>query len=466
MMTVDPADKLLDAFYADAGLTEQRYRDLCDESDPHSATFTASYYEEPDGRIIPGVVVQIDREGNQEFGLPKLRSAFCGADHRNFQMRQEAVDRVAVFTDRPGLVLSRDPLAAGELRFGDPIRTATDVRWGSEGLTGYAERHARDRRWTSRLAQLIPDPAFTTVAKLREQARSLEISPLPRSKQALCDAIAAHPDMLAQAEDLWPLQFDRGEIMVLAADAGTATGAALARISEAARNGRLVFGQASGPFHHGLFLTDAAFETRALIDWRSEQFDWHDAEMAELGDRERQLKDAGVSVHFLGNPRAGGWNDEDSRTRYWLNADGPRQGYGRDARSFRLAGWWTLTQLDRLIADVDWPRRWWDEQLASFDEQRRALEAQGLTLKVEPEDRKPADEADQQRYRFSVLRGETYLISEVRITREQIEHAAAHTDEAIAAFDAAKQQRNAESARRRAERDREVAERRARLAAA
>lgn len=443
-------------FYATAGTSAQQWRHDADQVHTHAATMCAAYLDTPDGQQIPGLVVQIDYRGEQEHGLPRLRAALCGNGDRDFFMRPDRTDHVAVFDDG-GLVLSQRRLAAHQLAWGDPIQTDFDVRVAGVGRDSYTEELDGARRWTSGQQDVVPDPRFTAIAILRARARALGIKPLPRTKRALADAIAGHPDVAGQARDLWPVAFPSGETMILHATGPSPTAAILRHLAGAAAAGRLGMGDASGPFHRGLLLYDVAHETDALVSERDQVWATHDQRMAELGDREQRLRQRpDLDVYFLGRPRAGTWNDERGETRYWLNAYQRRAGYRAPHHS--LGGWWTLNQLDCILDGSDWPVSWYDEQMSELGQARAALEAHGLHVReLCPADSKPAAGGQTQRYRFAVKRGNEYVIDEPSATRELVDQAVDDPETAIEQAAQRRAARDEQARRRRAERQKAAA---------
>src|SRR4051794_5014463 len=96
---VSSPDQSIADFYEAAGFSAQQWRDAADAVRTHSATMCAAYLDTPDGQQIPGLVVQVDHRGEEEYGLPKLRAALCGDGDRDFFMRAERTGHVCVFTD-------------------------------------------------------------------------------------------------------------------------------------------------------------------------------------------------------------------------------------------------------------------------------------------------------------------------------------------------------------------------------
>lgn len=447
MRTTDPAPARVAAAYEALGMTPEQYGETTKDVHTTIASFTAAYFDTPDGVRIPGVCYQTDYRAEEEYGLGALRTAFCGDDPRSFGMSKRTTANVTVFEDGTGMVLSVDPLDREQLPFGDPIRTQREAQWGITGRTDYASSIASREASTRKAAYPYDAPSM---AVLRAEARELGIRPIPPSKAALVEAIR---DARGTGADCWPAWFENGEQLVLRARGGL-TGEVLALLVAAARAGRLGFGSASGPFHSGLFLYDTAHETKQLQRERTAAFDWHDEQMKQVQEVAEALKaHDDLSVHFLGNPREGTWNDEDGTVRYWLNADWAYSSPIRreiEAAGFTryevgLSGWWTREQLGDVLADPRSLLAWHVAERERTQPIRDTLVAAGCTdVKIEAE-RVPTIDGSTT-YRFSAKRAGEYVLDDPRASLARLTAVAADVEGAIDARRRAREDAAAASA--------------------
>lgn len=299
-----------------------------DEVHSSPRTVTVSYLEQPGGDPIVGLVFQTDYDTAQEYGVADLRKVFTGQDPRRFQMVGAAQSHWAEFSDVNGFVLSVRPV--GEKKVG----------WGSSAQ--YGQVWQDDWLW-SRRGRFDAQLAYKSVADLRGVAKGLGVSPLPRRKADLVSAIVQR-QVGADREALqWPAVFHGGRSLIVRADVGPAA-AVVKRLVGALRRGTLAIGSASGPFHTGMFLYDAAEETDGLRAEREAQFDWHDAQMARLDPVQQGLEDDGFGFYFLGNPSVLDTGDgAGSQVRFWMNSSTVDLGDGRRGQVY---GWFTLEQLE------------------------------------------------------------------------------------------------------------------------
>jgi hypothetical protein len=76
---------------------------------------------------------------------------------------------------------------------------------------------------------------------------------LPRSKEALREAINGHRDFKGLTPDLWPADFRYGDHLVMRADGDGITARVVEKLRDAVQSGTLGIGRASGVFQTGLF---------------------------------------------------------------------------------------------------------------------------------------------------------------------------------------------------------------------
>ncbi len=311
---------------ADLGVTADQLKARTESTAP--ATFTTAWSDTPDGDPIAGLVHQTDYRAEEEYGIGDLRKALTGTDPRRFAMTERGRQHAAVFSDVNAIVLSSSPLPDGDLIWGAPI----------SGLPAdYAEAWERRQRTRSEyVLDRIAGP-HERMDVLRVRARELGIAPLPRRKDDLRAAIAAHPDLASQLPDIWPAECTYGKTLVLRADGDDLTARVVRKLADAVRAGTLGVGSASGPFHSGTFYYDTRDETPQLIAEREAAFDWHDAQMAALRPVQDELKAKGHSWFFLGKPT----KRQDGTVQYWLN--GMRSMPGAKGR--QPYGWYTLEEL-------------------------------------------------------------------------------------------------------------------------
>lgn len=330
------------------GVTADTIEATLDFDRPNSREFGPAWTTSEDGWPIVGVSYVTDYRAEEEYGCGDLRRALCGDSPRRFQMLPDRVDHIGLFADVNAIALSVHPLEHTAPTWGDPI--------GREG-DSYAAH------WTRSLphVQRVPDADHLRwrykMPELRARAKALGITPLPRRKDELLDAIVTHPDLGAEQPNLWPGWFHQGTALILRADNGPAA-TIISALRDAARAGTLAIGNASGPFSTGLFISDGADigpaqQARIDADW-----DWHDARMAELAPVAAQLKAEGYGYYFLGRPRRDGWTTaagvESTEVRYWLNGHSVRLEDGTRTQPY---GWYTLDELANKAFLKPRPRR-------------------------------------------------------------------------------------------------------------
>jgi hypothetical protein len=303
-------------------------------------TATPGVLDTPDGSQILGLVYQTDYDASQEYGISDLRNALCGPGLRDMFQKPRRRNHVAVFTDVNAVAFSDRPFkdvnAARKMVWGEPFE-----HHRRPGRSEYAEFFDQNLPYAQEWPNVVA--SWDTITELRTKAKNLGIDgPLPRTKQALIDAIrnASATHNAAAVPDRWPAWFRTA--LVLRADRGI-TAEIVDAIREAALADSLAVGSASGPFHTGLFLYDRRDESKALIDTRNARWDWYEARMVELAPVRAALEANGHRFFFLGNPREGGWNtakgQECQQPRYWLN------GMGRTRIGRQPGGWYTLEEL-------------------------------------------------------------------------------------------------------------------------
>lgn len=312
------------------GLTDDNVESRILEPHPSTRTFTIGAAASDDGWPIVGLSYRCDYRAEEEYGVSDLRKAMCGTDPRRFQVLPENTDHATVFSDVNAVAFSTRPLPQNP-KWGDVL-----LEWSDQDYAGHWSRSVA-------FARGLPDPwalSRKKTAELRSHGKALGISPLPRRKDDLIAAIVAHPENVKAADspDCWPGWFHYGNLLVLRADDGI-TAEAVAAIADAVRNGTVGFSPVSGPFSTGLLITDMTDLGPKTWERLHDQWDWHDARMAELAPVEAELRAKGHRFYFLGKPREGGWRtadgQEDTAVRYWLNGSGDPQ----------PSGWYTLDEL-------------------------------------------------------------------------------------------------------------------------
>lgn len=286
---------------------------------------------------IVGLTFRTDYDASQEYGIRDIVNAVTGPDPRRYQMTPEARLRFSVCTDRNAFAVSVRPLPP-------------TFAWGEElpgASRSYSDRWQSAIRWV-RGVRTFSD--WDTMVELRAEAKLRGVSPLPRRKDALLDAINAatnpHP---CEHPEHWPVPFGGGQTLIVRADGG-ASAVIVAGLRDAIDAGTFAIGSASGPFHTGLLFYDARDETQALRDQRDANHAWYDARMAELAPVRAELEARGHTFRSIGEPREGGWNtkrgQEDSAVRYWVATHG-----GRGAQ--QVSGWYSLDELRAEVFAAD-----------------------------------------------------------------------------------------------------------------
>lgn len=312
------------------------------------SSMTIGWVDSEDGWPIVGLSYRTDYDGSEEWGIRKLRERITGKESRNFQMVEGSREHFALCSDQNAFAVSVSPF------------TETTFEWGDKIGGPFVSSDAYASRWSDMLGyvQGHDDAGYVrfqaTMTELRAMAKALGVSPLPRSKDGLRDAIASHPDRAAQASrpNLWPVWFARGEVLVVRADTGPVADV-VAGLRDAIRNGTFAIGDGSGPFCSGLFFHDAATIGPDMRSAIVERHEWHDARMAEAEPVLAELREEGFDVHFFGIPRPGGhttkYGKEDDAVRYWLNGRTVRLPSGRRGQPF---GWFSLDEMrDRVFLD-------------------------------------------------------------------------------------------------------------------
>lgn len=324
------------SIFSEVGLSRDDYMKL---RRPGPTQFGPGFFDQPGGDPLVGLNYMTDYRHEEEKGSQKLREAVTGKDPRNFVMTQRGADYVTAFADKTALLLSTRNLQQHPPKWGDPLtpwgRATSYVRNFTDNVA-YTRGINRSQFWSDK----VPD--------LRRKAKEAGITPLPKTRKLLEDALIEH--MIANTPErghLWPGWFSDGEHLVLRADDGV-TKQILDRLIAAAQRGTLGIGDRSGPFATGLFFYDAAEETAELVRDREAAFDWHDARMAELEPVKDELEADGYPMFFLGIPE----RTADGHVRYFMNSGAG----GKLAKS--VSGWFTLEQLkDRSFVTVAEERR-------------------------------------------------------------------------------------------------------------
>lgn len=318
---------------------------LADADRTRSREFGIGYFEQPGGDPIIGLHYTCDFKAEEEWGVNDLRKAITGDNPRRFSMTKDGRHHFATFSDVNGLILSTREYEKGhQIKWGDDVSEYADSPYLVDREPDYVAHY---RNW---LDYRVNGLSFwihrKTVAELREEARELSISPLPRRKDDLIEQInrAKAPK---DAPATWPGWFQNGRQLVFRADDGP-TADVLKALQKTAADGHLAIGNGSGPFASGLFIYDARDETQELQDQREAQFDWYDARMAELEPVAKDLEENFLGYYFLGDPKVIDTGDGRKVVRYWLNSH--TTGHAYDGR--QIFGWFTLEELkDRSFVD-------------------------------------------------------------------------------------------------------------------
>lgn len=289
---------------------------------PNTNTIGLAGFEDPAGHMIVGITYRCDYAAEQEYGIGDLRKAITGTNPRQFTTEPAGRAHVRAFDDVNGFVLSVRPLPE-------------HIAWGDN--LPWVDGGEYTRSWTRRNASVAVDCArvpidrlnWMKVSELRELAAKRGVKPAGRTKAAYIEALTAHAieDVDMTVAPAW---FQNGKTLIVRADQGSVA-KVVGALVDAIAAGTFAIGNASGPFHSGILFYDARDESEQLRREREEQFDWHDARMAELEPVAAQLRADQIRWHFLGNPR----EDADGQVVYWLNGSGQPQPYG----------WYTLAQL-------------------------------------------------------------------------------------------------------------------------
>lgn len=303
-----------------------------DSSGP--GTLFPGWVDTPDGWPIVGVEYYCDSTGQEEHGAQALVRAIVGDDPRNFTMIPEAADRVAVFEDVNGFVLSRLPLGlSGPLRWGDPLDEPEDE-------ADYALRFARSLPGVQDYpgAHIL---AYAGVKKLRELATALGVSPMPRLKADLLRAVLDHPTLhgLAVRPHRWPAYFVQGTVLVIRADHGPVA-TIVDRLKAAVLAGTISVGEVSGSFSRRLFISDGADMGPAMRAQIDSDFDEHDRRMAAVAHVMEALERDGIRIRLGRTSKAG-----DGTVTYWVSGF-----VGMHYREiFAVSGWYTAEQLQERV---------------------------------------------------------------------------------------------------------------------
>lgn len=296
--------------------------------------FQVGVFEQPSGDPIIGLHYMCDFRAEEEWGVSDLRKAITTDNPRQFKQSRKATKHIATFSDVNGLVLSVRDLDFTSLTWDEQIDPYMRRQYPDKS-SDYAEFMDRER-FDYRLLWKYEDKKLP---ELRQDAKGLGISPLPRKKADLVNAILNKVDTL-ETRTSWPGWFHFGKDLVLRADAGPVADV-LTKIIEATRKGTLGIGNGSGPFSSGLFLYDTRDESKELQKKREADFDWYDARMAELEPVAKDLEENFLKFYFLGNPSTLDTGDGRQVVRYWLNSHGTKHAY--DGR--QIFGWFTLEEL-------------------------------------------------------------------------------------------------------------------------
>jgi hypothetical protein len=312
-----------------------------DDTPPVSG-FQASYFEGSDGTFIPGIEYRTDYKYEEEAGIGDLRKAITSENPRRFQMTDDARQNIAIFRDKNAIAISIRPLADQNPAWGDELFGASD---------NYANSISKRLNWTQGLQF---DEWKFSVAELREKAKSLGVKPLPSKK---ADLIAAISEALVRSDEnrdrpeAFPGEFNYGTTMILSAEGNGATAEMVSRVRQAAEEGYLGIGNASGPFSSGVLFYDTRDETEAIRENREKEFDLYDQRMEALAPVAEEVKEKGWGVYFLGKPSEI-TVDGKTEIRYWLNGTGIN--HKTNERIEQPSGYYTLEELrnEKFVADA------------------------------------------------------------------------------------------------------------------
>jgi hypothetical protein len=286
-----------------------------------------AYLDTPDGKPIFGLAYQTNPDGGEEWCVANIVKALRGGDEYRFHQTQSFNSHAGVFCDVSAIVLSELPLHKRELRWGDALMT-----W------------EREPRYLGMMRDLdhyqgVWQYRWMRMQKLREVARELGISPLPRRKHELLEAIIAKAPR--ERPNTWPAYND-GSRIILRADRGPAQ-RVVEHLKDAVMAGTLAVGSpTSNPFvRASVFLYDARDETPGLQEQRKAYHDWYRARMAEVEEPLAALREQGywVKVSRVDEFAPG---DRPRDVYYFLNWSGPRTGRGDEPRGF---GWHSVEQI-------------------------------------------------------------------------------------------------------------------------
>lgn len=317
------------------------------------ATAAAATHTACDGTLISGVMYQLDYVSEEEHGIGKVRVAISGTDPRKVTMTGDARRHVARFADVNAIVLSSQALPTRTYAWGDNLDTGARTNgwsgepWPADHQPPYALSYSQRVPYARRdeYARAVEN-GRVSMAALREKAKSLGLTDLPRRKVDLARTLLNSPQYLATVElsDVWPAWFATGRQLVLRADAD-ATGVALEALGDAIDAGTLAVGTYSGAFASGFFLYDARDETDAIRADRVARADWYDARMADLEPVADALTAAGHRWYFLGRPTELNTGDGRTVVRYWLNSQGRHTAKDGTTCYKQVSGWYTLAEL-------------------------------------------------------------------------------------------------------------------------
>lgn len=329
---------------AELGIDAATLREFKDDTRPES--FTVGYLDTPDGDPIAGLVLQTDYDASQEYGIHDIANAVTGKDPRDLSMTKAGRRYVSVIEEGRGLVLGSDYVMDPHMGWDDPIRVK-DSWSDTPRCFSYQEEWERSVKWHRR-PEAVVFP-FDTRQQLTMYAERLGMDKLPRKNADLCQRILEHPDAMTLVPDVWPLTFVCGcKFVVLRAEGDSLACRVLAKLAQAADQGYLAIGSASGPFRTGLFLYDVRDETPQLKREREERVDWREEQLKLLEPVKEELKRRGHKWFALGRPTLS--KDIDPPVvRYWLNG---MQGNGARTQPY---GWYTLDELlaEKFVEDAN-----------------------------------------------------------------------------------------------------------------
>lgn len=184
-----------------------------------------------------------------------------------------------------------------------------------------------------------------SVAAMRAELKGL-VTPLPRTRKELLDAIRVHVRGLPEREAIG--EFHRGDWLIMAPADDLMTDA-LALLFDATTTNDLRFGGSSNPFSRAVSFYDDRDLTPETVEQARAAQHWHDTQMAAIADVEARLMDKGTLYAITPGRLAPG---DRPMGDYWFINYYPKVNKAADPR-YGVSGWMTRDELLHGLA-TDW----------------------------------------------------------------------------------------------------------------